>query len=129
MLKDVLYSVTLNKCPKCHEGKVFTSNSAYNLKTFDKMNAKCSCCGEVFEKEPGYFYGAMYVSYALMVAWLAACWAFDLLFIHSDLKWFLTFVVGTMALLMPITYRVSRLVWLNFFVKFDKEKNKQIITS
>ena len=31
------------------------------------MNDPCPVCGLVFEREPGYFLGAMYFSYALAV--------------------------------------------------------------
>lgn len=59
MLKDSVYSVVGNKCPQCHQSDVFKSNAVFNLKTFDKMNESCSCCGMKYEKEPGYFYGAI----------------------------------------------------------------------
>ena len=53
------------RCPRCHCGSIF-SGQMYSLK-FQKMNETCSHCKLKFEVEPGYFYAAMYVSYALNV--------------------------------------------------------------
>lgn len=119
MVKNIVYSVFKNKCPKCNKGKVFSTNNAYNLRQFDKMEKMCSCCGEKYEKEPGYFYGAMYVSYGLMVGWFVVTWAIDSFIIHSQTWQYLTFLITTIILIMPLTFRTSRLLWLNLFVKYD----------
>ena len=62
-----LYSVLAAKCPKCHKGDFFETSNPYNLKKFDKMHKKCPECGQDFELETGFYYGAMYVSYGLTV--------------------------------------------------------------
>lgn len=124
MIKNIAYSVVKNKCPKCHKGQVFKTDNAYNLRMFDKMDIRCSCCNERYEKEPGAFYGAMYVSYAIMVAWFVTTWAIDTLFIHAKIWQYLTFVITTMILLTPITFRTARLIWLNFFISYDPEAGK-----
>ncbi len=122
MLKNILYSIFWNKCPKCHQSNVFKISNAYNLKDFDKMHVSCNCCGEVFEKEPGFFYGAMYVSYALMVGWFLISWALDYLFFKLETWQFLIFISATILVFAPLTFRISRLIWLNFFIKYDREK-------
>lgn len=121
-MKNIAYSVLWNKCPKCHGGNVFKYNNPYDLSHFSEMNEKCSCCSEQFEKEPGYFYGAMYVSYALMSGWFMITWAIDSFLVHSETWQYLTFFIPTILLFMPLTFRISRLIWLNFFVRFDPEK-------
>jgi uncharacterized protein (DUF983 family) len=122
MLNNILYSVALNKCPKCNKGNVFISNNPYALARFDKMYEACPHCGEKYEKEPGYFFGAMYVSYALMVGWFVITWAIDAFIVKSQTWQYLTFIVVSIVLLMPVTFRTSRLIWLNFFIHFDKDK-------
>ncbi len=129
MLKDIIYSTIANKCPQCHQTNVFITNNAFDLKRFDKMNVTCDCCGLKYEKEPGYYQGAMYVSYALMVGWFVITWAADSFIIYSETWQYLTFVISTIILFMPLTFRISRLLWINFFVKYDKSKmtcDKQI---
>ncbi|HSH65037.1 MAG TPA: DUF983 domain-containing protein [Bacteroidia bacterium] len=122
MIQHILYSVLRNRCPKCHQTNVFKTSNAFNLKQFDKMNESCSCCGETYEKEPGYFFGAMYVSYALMAGWFIITWAIDSFFIKSETWQYLTFVIISIVLFMPLTFRISRLLWLNFFIRYDKTK-------
>ena len=59
-------AIATSKCPKCRRGDVF-SGTLYGF-NFQETNERCSHCGMKFEIEPGYFYGAMYVSYAFVVA-------------------------------------------------------------
>lgn len=117
-MKNILYSVLWNKCPKCHQTKVFTYGG-YNLKNFDKMNSCCSVCKVQYEREPGFFYGAMYVSYALMVGWFVITWAVDSFLVKSETWKYITFIISTIILFAPLTFRISRLIWLNFFIRYD----------
>lgn len=120
-MRNILKSVFKNKCPQCHQSDVFITKTT-NLKNFDKMEKSCSCCGIVFEKEPGFYQGAMYVSYALMVALFVTTWVLDIILFHFSTWGYLTFVIATMIILTPYTFRIARLIWLNFFIKFDKDK-------
>ena len=86
------------------------------------MNESCSCCGMKYEKEPGYFYGAMYVSYALVVGWFVLTFIIDSFIVKSQTWQYLTFFVSTIIVMMPLTFRTSRLIWLNLFVKYDPSK-------
>jgi uncharacterized protein (DUF983 family) len=51
------------KCPRCRKGRVFPY-SAFNLFAFSKTNDNCPNCGLKFEHETGFFWAAMYISYA-----------------------------------------------------------------
>ena len=126
MIKDIVYSTLWNKCPKCHQTNVFVSNKWYNLKEFDKMNEICSCCNLKFEKEYGFYTGAMYVSYALMVGWFVFTWVLDSFLFKSETWQYLTFVTISMTLLIPLTFRHSRLLWINFFNSYDKNASECI---
>ncbi len=115
-----LYSIFFNKCPKCHEGQFFQTNNPYNLKKFDKMNEKCSRCGENFTPEPGFYVGAMYVSYGISVA-VTSLYFFGLvIFLKVSAIIVLAILVLSIILLMPISFRLSRLIWINFFVDYEK---------
>lgn len=124
MLSQKLYSIATNKCPKCHTGKVFEVDNPYNLSRFDKMNNKCQHCGEIFDKEPGYFYGAMYVSYGLMAGWFMLTFAIEEFLYNTTIPHYILFVVITSIVFMPLTFRTSRLIWLNMFIHFDESKAK-----
>ncbi len=127
MLKDIAYSVLWNKCPACHQTPVFRNPNPYNLSDILDMNTTCSCCHENYEKEPGFFYGAMYVSYALTVGWFLITWLFYLAFLDIEMWQYLVFAISTILLFFPLTFRLSRLIWLNFFIRFDANKAKPTI--
>jgi uncharacterized protein (DUF983 family) len=122
-----LYSIAKGKCPRCCEGDFYLTQNAYNLKKFDKMYQRCSECGQDFEMETGFYYGAMYVSYAISVAagmavYIAQYMLFDLGIRDTVL------IIGSVLLLgTPVVYRLSRLIWINIFVKYDPEASKSKI--
>ena len=123
MLKgSKLYSILNNKCPKCQQADFFIEKNPYNLKTFDKMYDHCKHCGESFNKEIGFYYGAMYVSYGLNIGLGLAMFVLMVLLLHTALLTYLFTFFGIVILSFPVTMRLSRLVWVNLFVKFDKKK-------
>lgn len=118
------YSIFKHKCPVCHEGDVYKTNNPYHLKKFDKMYERCSYCGHKYEIETGFFYGAMYVSYALTVAIAVAIFVGTyVLFPQASYYHYIINIIVGMILLMPITFRFSRIVWMNLFSAFGKKKN------
>lgn len=119
-----IYSIIYNKCPKCHEGDFFVSAHAYDLKNFTKMHSYCPVCSESYEPEPGYYFGAMYVSYAINVAIMVAVWVgATLLFSEDTGIWWLVLTSVVIGLaLTPVTFRWARLIWINLFVKYDSSR-------
>lgn len=123
--KEMLDSVLFNKCPRCHVGPVFSHNNPFTFRYMFDMYPTCTNCGDVYEREPGYFTGAMYVAYALTSAWFILWFILQLSFLHWPLGYFTLFVVGTVVLLAPLTFRWSRLLWLNLFSSYDEKLNQQ----
>jgi uncharacterized protein (DUF983 family) len=122
-----LYSITKGKCPRCHEGDFYLTKNPYNLKKFDKMYQCCSQCGQSFEMETGFYYGAMYVSYGLSVAFGIAVFVAQKILFDLSLEAYLTLITILLLAGMPPFYRLSRLIWINMFVKYDAEaKNRKI---
>lgn len=88
------------------------------------MHQSCPHCGETYMKEPGFFYGAMIVSYMLNGALFI--FTFLGIYIPFDIE-AIPFIVtlGTaIVLLSPLTFRLARLVWLNVFISFDPHVKK-----
>lgn len=92
-----------------------------------EMHQKCTHCGEDFTREPGYYYGAAYVSYGLTVAlWVAvfvALATFDAIGLiefsfFDDAVLYLIVGVLLLLILMPVIYRLSRSMWIHMFVKY-----------
>lgn len=118
-----LYSIVNNKCPKCHEGQFFNTNSSYDLQHFSEMPDVCPVCGQTYMPEPGFYYGAMYVSYGINVAIFLTVWvASNVLFSDGLGVWWLVLasIIAGLAL-MPVSFRWARLIWINFFVKYDAQ--------
>jgi uncharacterized protein (DUF983 family) len=115
-----LYSILNFKCPRCHEGDLFPKGTLYNPGKFSEMHPSCSCCGQSFEPEPGYYYGAMFVSYALSTAIFIGVWI-ALSFFVEEIT--LPMMVGVILIvvigLMPINFRLSRALWINIFIRYE----------
>lgn len=117
-----LYSILNMRCPRCHEGTVFKEKNPYKLGSLFQMHENCSHCGLRYEVEPSFFYGAMYVSYAYSVALFVATyiimnWIYEPKITDIIIALFLVVIV-----LAPLVLRLSRITWLNLFVKFNPEK-------
>lgn len=111
-----------NKCPRCHEGSFFETNNMYNLRRFAHMNERCPVCNEDFRRETGFYFGAAYVSYGLTVGFGIGLYV--LMAVLADVSTF-TFLVTfctLMLVLLPPFYRLSRLIWINFFVSYRNKK-------
>lgn len=130
IIPEITYSTLGNKCARCHKGKVFENNNPYSFKNGLTMKDSCSECNLKYEREPGFFYGALYVSYALMSGIFIVWFLADLLWIHMEAVTLAIVVASTMLILFPVVYRSARLVWLNFFIRYDKNysKSKQILS-
>jgi uncharacterized protein (DUF983 family) len=128
-----LWSVFTNRCPRCREGKLFVKDSAYS-KNSVQMHDRCPNCGQLTEIEVGFYYGTGYVSYALSIALLVATFvAWKVLigvsFSIDDNRIFywmgcaFTLLFG----LQPMLMRLSRTLWLSWFVSYDPNwKENQI---
>ena len=115
-----LYSVFKHKCPRCHEGEFFVSHP-YDLKNAGNIHEHCSVCNLKYSKEPGFYYGAMYVSYALGVALFVTFWvSFNLFFPSVSIAFQITSIIVATVLLTPYLYALSKIIWANLFIKYDK---------
>lgn len=76
-----------------------------------------------YERETGFFFGAMYVSYALNIAlFVTAVVGYFLFFSESDWRIYIGTYVAITLLLTPVLFRLSRSIWLQFMVKYEPEK-------
>jgi uncharacterized protein (DUF983 family) len=102
------------RCPVCLEGQIFRGSF--------EMNEHCPTCGLKFQREPGYFLGAMYFSYGLAIPILAL---FTLVAYALRPAWSLPRLVLLAWLaflpLVPAVYRYSRVMWIHFDRTFDPD--------
>lgn len=113
-----LYGILNNKCPNCRKGNFWRNSTPYDLKNFAKMNEKCPVCNEDFRKEPGYYFGAAYVSYGLTVPFGIILYAISTWYFNMDTLSFLILFSVLLIILFPVFYRLARLIWIYMFVKY-----------
>ncbi|HTS66638.1 MAG TPA: DUF983 domain-containing protein [Verrucomicrobiae bacterium] len=106
------------RCPVCHKGEIFRVPV---WRGYLAMYDRCPVCGLKFEREPGYFLGALYVSYlvsippvlALMLLfWRGLAWRFD----RAVFAAFLAYLP-----LVPVVTRAARVVWMYVDRHFDPD--------
>ncbi len=121
-------SVFGNKCPRCRQGYIFQSRNPYEFKgsRYIKMEKNCPVCGQPTEIEVGFYYGTSYVSYALTVAFsvttFVAWWVLIGFSIDDNrIFYWLALNAAMLVLLQPIFMRLSRTLWLSWFVKYDPD--------
>jgi uncharacterized protein (DUF983 family) len=115
-----LNSILTGSCPKCQEESMYTGKNMYNPAYTIKMNDTCSHCGTRYKIEPSFFYGSMYVSYALGVALGVAAFVIFYFMLKTNLKTAFIGITASLILLMPVIMRISRNIWINFFISYDK---------
>ena len=117
-----VYSVFTGKCPVCQNESMYEEPNPYKLHSTLKMKERCSHCKTKYKIEPSFFYGAMYVSYAVGVAIAVAVFIVAYFFIGLDRFTTFLVIVGSLIVLLPVILRLSRNIWINFFFKFDRQK-------
>ena len=102
---------------------MFINRNPYDLKRMVKMPETCPVCGQPFEIEVGFYYGTGFVSYALAVLVSAisfVAWKFTLGMSLNDnrLFWWLGVNAVLLLVLQPVLMRLSRTIWIYFFVYY-----------
>ncbi|WP_281226792.1 DUF983 domain-containing protein [Flavobacterium aquiphilum] len=119
-MSHALVHILNNECPHCHKGKVFNEKNTFMTIGFPKMNQYCSHCHYKFEKEPGYFFGAMYVNYGLTVAQGIATYLISQPFFPTlfDLR-IIAIIAFVIIAMSSFNIRLSRLLWIYMFKNYS----------
>ena len=119
-----LYGIFKGVCPKCHNESMYKNSNPYALQEALDMHERCSHCNTKYKIEPSFFYGSMYVSYGVGIAFAVAAFVISYLILETNLKVAFAVIVVTLIVFMPIIMRVSRNIWINLFMSYDKSKAK-----
>jgi len=117
-------SILTGSCPKCQNENMYIDSNPYHLGKVLKMHENCSHCGLKYQIEPSFFYGAMYVSYAVNVALGVATFIIAKVLIGLDLVQSFAAIIGSLVVLYPLVLRVSRNIYINLFVDYDPTANE-----
>ena len=113
-----------NKCPRCRRGDLYKYKGAFRFKGLMTMHESCAVCGQPFDMEPGFYYGTHLISYSLAVLASVVSFLLWVLIVGISLEdsrffwWIGVNAVLLLILQMPLM-RLSRTIWLAFFVKYS----------
>jgi uncharacterized protein (DUF983 family) len=116
--RSALAGIVARRCPNCRQGAIFRSTWV--------MNEDCPKCRLDFDRgEPGYFTGAMYVSYALVIPVIALLTLIEHLIV-PDWSLFRLVVLASLICLpsTPLIWQYSRVIWIYFDRYFDPEDDQ-----
>ena len=110
-------SIIKMKCPKCRKGDIFTEPFLWSDPL--KMPVECPNCGQYMEPEPGFYYGAMFLSYlfsgfALLAVSLTSVFYFKFS-VFTAMS--LVILVGLISYIKVL--RLSRSLWIHLMVKYN----------
>lgn len=122
-----ILSIFKMKCPRCRRGKMFQDTNPYkSLKLSHIFNMPDTCpeCGQKYDLETGFWYGTGYVSYALAVAisvaTFIAWWVLIGVSVDDNrVFWWLGLNCLLLVIVQPWMMRLSRVIYLYFFVSYD----------
>lgn len=120
-----LYSILTGSCPRCHQESMYKVKNPFKLGKIFDMHDQCSHCDLRYKMEPSFFYGAMYVSYGVSIAFAVATFIISNVFFGLDLIPSFIAIVITLIVFFPIILRLSRNIWINMFVSYDSENKKK----
>jgi len=113
---------SFGKCPACGTGDIFR-HPIQNVTRFADMYPACPVCKVSYHPEPGFYFGAMYITYAInvvlmVVVGVLANYVLDIRSIFQ-----LLIIAGAAVVITPFSFRFSRVLWLYWFGGIKRRSN------
>jgi uncharacterized protein (DUF983 family) len=121
-----IYSISKFKCPGCHEGNLFKTPLS-SFKGIYNMHDKCIECGEDFQKEPGFYWGAMYIGYMLSTAYMLSSMFSLIFFLKLTVNQSFVVAISGGVLIVPVVARLARSIWIHIYVRYKGNKSPKNI--
>ena len=115
-----IYSILTGNCPRCQKESMYLDQNLLHFSKLLTMNEKCSHCGLQYSIEPSFFYGAMYISYGLNVAVMIAVFLIAFFGFKAHIDIIFISIIIALAISFPFVMRLSRNIYINLFVNYDK---------
>lgn len=119
--KSKFVSVIRQRCPRCYEGNLFATQNPYNLKMGTKMYDACPACNQDFKIEPGFYIGALWTSFPIVILIMAVLSILLLVYFRLSLNTFFVLLTLFLFLLQPIITRLGRSIWIHIFVRYNPD--------
>ncbi len=114
----LLKSILKNTCPRCRRGDLFYR--PFTLKNAYKMPSHCSVCNQRYAPEPGFYFGAMFLSYIASAIILVAGALFMVFALRWDVNMSLVIIFVIGGLTHNFFYRLGRSLWIHLMVRYDR---------
>jgi len=118
-----LHAMINARCPHCHEGRLF-KYKWWNLLNFAQMHENCPHCDLRYEVEPGFFFGAMYISYAFTVGIMLIGGLIVFNFFNDPPAMGYVVPITIFSLVMvPFNFRTARVIFIHLFsgISYEQE--------
>ncbi|CAM4263328.1 DUF983 domain-containing protein [Zobellia nedashkovskayae] len=115
-----VYSIFTGTCPVCQNESMYKESNPYQISSTLIMKERCSHCHTKYKIEPSFFYGAMYVSYPVGLFFASIALFLCFFILHLSLLTTFLVIVVEMILVLPIILRLSRNIWINFFLHYKR---------
>lgn len=119
-----IYSILTGTCPVCQYESMYKEDNPYKLNQLFDMHDRCSNCDTKYKMEPSFFFGAMYVSYGVGIAFAVPAFVIPYYIFNLSLLTTFWIIVVALFITLPINVRISRNIWVNLFFKYDEKYNQ-----
>ena len=124
MANNIFTSIIRMKCPRCRKGDLFLKKNPYkNITHTNQMPDTCPVCGQATSLEPGFYWGASFISYPLAVLLSGFVFAIYYLLVNiTELRLIIIFMLVDIAAILsafPLIMRYSRVLFIYIFVPYE----------
>ena len=117
-----LTSIFKLKCPRCRKGNLFCK--PFRISDPLCMPKRCEVCGQRTEPEPGFYFGAMFLSYMISGIILLGLALILIFYFRLGVVLTMTIIIMVSALFYIRLMRFSRALWIHMMVSYDPDCEK-----
>ena len=118
-MAGLVVNILGKKCPRCRQSKLFTEPLVLTKPL--EMPERCNVCGQNFNPEPGFYYGAMFISYILSSFFFLFIAGVTIIVFDWSVEAAFALIIFIAVILYIWVLRMSRSIWINLMVKYDPE--------
>ncbi|MGB3548809.1 MAG: DUF983 domain-containing protein [Saprospiraceae bacterium] len=113
------------RCPRCRQGRLFPTASYSASRPFE-MHDKCPLCGQDYVIEPGFYYGAMFISYIFTALFCIFFMAVVHWWIGISTNWSFVMLLAILGINFIYIFRLARSLWIHVNVKYSDNIAQQV---
>lgn len=114
---SLISSMWKNKCPRCRVGTLFVE--PFVLAKPLNMPQRCVHCNLKFEPEPGFYFGAMFISYIISSFILLLVAGICVIYFDMTAEGMMVIVILIGAMMYLKLLRLSRSIWIHITERYD----------